>query len=262
MNPNWFGTICAAAALLAFSASYCASKKVIRKNRVLLTLLSMILSIPGASFAIYYLHIFPDMRWYFEFRSWPGIELFLIPLGIAGGLVASFLPRILLIVPLFVVAGFVIVPIAKPYAMPISITEISDTWNGHVCLQSTPSTCGAASVATILRSYGVVVKERQLAIEAHSYVGGTEAWHLARAVRKRGCEARFTFVSGFNPDIPFPAVTGVRLGSVGHFIAILSREGDQFRIGDPLIGEQVLSQNELLKRYNFTGFYMQISKDD
>jgi ABC-type bacteriocin/lantibiotic exporter with double-glycine peptidase domain len=117
-------------------------------------------------------------------------------------------------------------------------------------------------VATILRSYGVIVTESQLAREAHSYAGGTEAWYLARAVRALGCDARFRFASGFDPEIPFPAVAGVRLGPDGHFIAILSREGDRFRIGDPLTGREVLSRSELLEHYNFTGFYMAITKGE
>ena len=225
-----------------------------------MALTSIILAIPGASFTAYYAHVLPEPSWYYEFRSWRGTECLLVVLGVAGGLVASLLPRILLMVPLFGAAAFATAPILKPLVRPIPEGALKDKWDSEVCLQSTPSTCGVASVATILRTFGVTVTESQLAREAHSYVGGTEAWYLARAVRQRGCGARFDFRSGFDPEIPLPAVVGVRLGGVGHFIPILSRGGGQFQIGDPLNGRETLSRDTLLERYVFTGFYMPIKK--
>ena len=44
--------------------------------------------------------------------------------------------------------------------------------------------------------------------------------------------------------------------AIGHFIALLARNGDRFRVGDPLIGPEELSKDELLARYQFTGFYL------
>ncbi|MFK5922022.1 MAG: cysteine peptidase family C39 domain-containing protein [Verrucomicrobiota bacterium] len=130
----------------------------------------------------------------------------------------------------------------------------------RVCLQSTSSTCGAASGATILKALGVEVTESQLAAEAHSYMGGTEAWYLARALRKRGVTVRFRHGEGLDAEVNFPAIAGVRLGKVGHFIAILGKEGELFQIGDPLRGEESLAAEDLLKRYGFTGFYMEVGR--
>jgi len=73
-------------------------------------------------------------------------------------------------------------------------------------------------------------------------------------------DARFRISSGLDPEIPFPAVAGVRLDSSGHFIAILSRDGDLFQVGDPLVGSEKLIRKELLDRYEFTGFYLTIGK--
>jgi predicted double-glycine peptidase len=260
MSPNWLGTICAGGALASFYLSHRFAISATKKTRLLLALAATILAIPGATFAGYYTHAFPEPSWYYEFRSWRGTECLLVMLGIAGGLIASLLPRPLLILPLFVTAAFALAPILKPFVRPIPQASMHDTWDAGICMQSTPSTCGAASVASILNYYGVRVSERELARDAHSYVGGTEAWYLARAVRDRGCDACFRFSSGFDPEIPCPAVVGVRLDSDGHFIAILSRNGDHFQIGDPLIGREDLSRSELLERYVFTGFYMSIMK--
>ena len=260
MNPNWLGIISAILAFTAFAMTYRVATKEALKRRLLLTIPALLLAVPGASFAIYYAHIFPETVGYYQFRSLPGIELIMIFVGIAGGLVASLLHRLFLVIPLFGVAAFSIVPLLKPIFGPIPEGTLQDTWDGQVCLQSTPSTCGAASTATILTELGKATSESEIAAAAHSYIGGTEAWHLARAIRARGFKADFQFSNGFDSSIPFPAVAGVTIGSAGHFIPILSKDGDRYRIGDPLVGEETLTEKELLIRYRFTGFYMPISR--
>jgi len=169
------------------------------------------------------------------------------------------LPRALLLLPLLGVAAFSIAPIIKPFIGPIPADTLQNQWDGEVCLQSTPSTCGAASSATILKQLGYDVTESELAAEAYSYIAGTEAWYIARAARSRGFKVNFIFKDGLSPE-DLPAVVGVQLGSIGHFIPILGQEGDQFIVGDPLRGRELLSWDELHKRYHFTGFHMQIKK--
>ena len=102
--------------------------------------------------------------------------------------------------------------------------------------------------------------ESELAAEAHSYAGGTEAWYLARAARSRGFDVNFEFSSGFSPEDGLPAVIGVRLGSIGRFIAILGEEEGKFVVGDPLRGQELLSREELEQRYHFTAFHMRIER--
>ena len=259
MNPNWLGIISAVLAFIAFAITYRFAKKESTKRRLILCIPAILLALPGASFAAYYAHIFPETEGYYQFRSIPGCELLMIFVGIAGGLIASLLPRLMLVIPLFGVSAFSIVPLLKPIFGPIPAGTLKNQWDGHVCLQSTPSTCGAASTATILTYLGKSTTESEIAADAHSYVGGTEAWYLARAIRARSCKASFQFSNGFNRKTKFPAVAGVTIGPVGHFIAILSKEGTLYRIGDPLVGDETLTEKELLLRYRFTGFYMPVS---
>lgn len=98
-----------------------------------------------------------------------------------------------------------------------------------------------------------------MAAEAHSCAGGTEAWYLARAAAARGFNARFDFQPGFAPDSGLPAVVGVRLGTIGHFIPVLGREGDGYVTGDPLRGREVLTLEQLHRRYEFTGFHLRVA---
>lgn len=259
-NPNWVGLCCAAAALAAFFISHHVARQMAWKRRGLFALSSVILAIPGASFAIYYAHLVSEPAWYYEFRSWRGTEALLIFMGIAGGFTAAFLPRLSKALPLVVVGAFVIVPFLKPLVGSIPEGALRDRWDGDVCMQSTPSTCGAASMASILYHHGMIVPESALAHEAHSYIGGTEIWYLARAAHKRGFKTRTYLTSDFDPEIPLPAIVGVRYSYTGHFIAILSRHNNKFHVGDPLRGSEMLSFEELSNRYTFTGFHMSISK--
>ena len=260
MNPNWLGVISAILAFAAFFMAYRSARRIATKSKILYLLLAIVAAIPAASFAVYYAHVFAEPSWYYQFRSIAGTEFLMVFMGVAGGLLATLMPRVLLGIPLFGVAAFSIAPIIKPFIGPIPNGTFRDKWDGDVCRQSTPSTCGAASTATILKQLGQNVTEAELAAEAHSYAGGTEAWYLARAVRSRGFDVNFEFSPGFSTEGGLPAVVGVRLGSIGHFIAIIGQEGDKFVIGDPLRGREVLSKEELEQRYDFTAFRMQIKR--
>ncbi len=256
MNPNWLGTTCAGLSLAAFFLCHRWALGLPPTRQRRIGIAALVLAVPGASFAGFYLHLAREAAWYYEFRSWPATECLLCFIGIAGGFSAALLPRQMRIVPLVCTAVLSIAPIMKPFIAPLHRDELRNDWSGPVCLQSTQSTCGAASAATILRAQGIATTESQLAHAAYSYAGGTEAWYLARAIRQRGARVRFRLTAGFNPDVNLPAIAGVRLGPVGHFIAILARDGDRYRIGDPLNGPETLTRAELLARYQFTGFYL------
>jgi Peptidase C39 family len=260
MNPNWLGVVCASLSVLAFPIVYRWGLKIPARARLWPTAAAFLPALPGASFAFYYTHLLPEPAWYFQFRSLPGTELLIIPIGLAGGLVATYFPRLTVMLPLLATVAFSVVPFMKPFVAPLPMSVLSDIWDGDVCKQSTPSTCGAASTATLLKNFGLPVTEAEVATAAHSYMGGTEAWYLARYIRARGLQARFHNGKGFEADIPLPALVGVRLGTVGHFIPMLVRSNGKFAIGDPLSGRELLTREELLERYQFTGFYMTVEK--
>jgi len=153
-----------------------------------------------------------------------------------------------------------VVPYLKPLIGPLPDREFREHQRGGICLQSTPSTCGPASVTTILWRLGAQTSEQATARAAFSYAGGTEAWYLARYVRSKGFAPRFDFRRTFSPSVGLPAMVGVRLGSVGHFIAVLDISGDQVTFADPLSGQERIPLSEFQRRYQFTGFHMVISK--
>lgn len=176
MTANWPGFLAAIAAVSAFYFVYRFLKQRSRKERVFWVVLSGITSLPGASFAIYYLHWFPEPWWYFEFRSWRGIEWCLVALGAFGGAIGTFFPGILRSIPLAATIAFSVVPFLKPVMGPLPYDLLSDLWREDVCMQSLPATCGAASAATVLRQFGISASEREVVKAAYSYVNGNEAW--------------------------------------------------------------------------------------
>jgi ABC-type bacteriocin/lantibiotic exporter with double-glycine peptidase domain len=114
-------------------------------------------------------------------------------------------------------------------------------------------------VATILRTYGFPVAEKELAIEAYTSRGGTENWYLARAIRSRGLKADFVIQPREHIAPPPSSLAGVLLpGGDGHFIAVMSESATDVVIADPLIGRLVISKAELERRYGFTGFFLVI----
>jgi len=218
-----------------------------------------LLSIPSILFAVYYLHVLPEQAWFYTLRSWSGSEFLIVFLGCAAAAAASLLPRLLLGVPLFVLLVLGVIPYLKPLIGPLPDSLFKERWRGDACLQSTPSTCGPASVTTIFRRLGVQTSERVVARAAFSYAGGTEAWYLARFVRRNGLVPRFDFRDTFSPSVGLPAIVGVRIAGVGHFIAVLDLADDQVTFVDPLFGQFRMPLSQFQRRYEFTGFHMVIT---
>ncbi len=260
MNPNWIGVGAATGAVIVFFVTFRLLSGRSHQVRATFAIAATLLAVPGASFALYYSHLFPETDWYYEFRSWRGTEFLVLFLGLAGGAWATLLSRFLRIAPLLGTLVLAFVPFIKPFVGPLALDSMSNRWQENVCLQSTQSTCGLASVATVLRNYEIDSTEKEIARVCHTYAGGTESWYLARYVRSTGCSARFHMTSGIQRDIPLPAVAGVRIGNIGHFIPILSNSGDEWIIGDPLRGRESLSHAQLMDRYEFTGFYLCVGR--
>lgn len=55
-------------------------------------------------------------------------------------------------------------------------------------------------------------------------------------------------------------MVGVRIGGFGHFVAVLGVSENQVTFVDPLSGGTRLPIAEFIKRYQFTGFHMVVSK--
>lgn len=258
--PNYTGLLAAGLSVVVFHRVYERNARRPLAPRIGFAVLSLPPALPALCFATYYLHWLPEEKWMYELRSWRGSEWWFVLLGAFFAGVASLLPRKLLSAPLLMLSAMVVIPFAKPISGPIANETFRDKWEDGVCLQSTPSTCGPASVATILDSLGLHLTEKEIARAAFSSSTGTEAWYLARFIRSKGFDARFEFAHdrASLSDRALPALVGVKIGDFGHFIAVLGKDGGDYVTADPMKGRELISEEKFRKSYRPTGFSMSI----
>jgi hypothetical protein len=217
----------------------------------------VLLAVPCALAVLYYSHLFDNAIWYYNLRTVPLIELTFSGIGFLSGVIHRWNDAETRVgraaVPV-VFAVILLIPFMKPILEPLDTAALQDKCTGSVCLQSSYATCGPASAATLLRGLGKSVTERELAVDSYTYAGGTEAWYLARAIRRRGAEAEFVFSDS---TLPSPSIAGVRMGG-GHFIAIERVTQEAVTFVDPLTGESTATPAELHARYQFTGFFLRV----
>jgi hypothetical protein len=233
------------------------------KSRSILFIAAFVIAIPGFMITLFYLHLYDDAKWFYEFRSFPFTELTASGTGLFAGLLAGAIKNRKWISRPFLIAILCIglmIPYLKPIAAPLSPDRLSDQWQDGVCLQSTTSSCGAASAATVFKTFGIDLTEKEIAKECFTYSGGTENWYLARAFRKRGLNVNYRITQELPADLQLPAIAGVIENGFGHFITILSHDNGVYTTGDPLIGRSEHKAAALTDRYKFTGFFMEIQK--
>jgi hypothetical protein len=258
---NWlFLPVVALAALLFYAGNKAGMRATTPRARLLWGIFGTACAVPAVLFATYYFHWFDDAIWFYRFRSLPWTELAAAGAGLLAGLLYAWLAVVgrawRIAVPLLLLAGL-FVPYLKAIVAPLDTAMLTDRCRDGVCLQSTASTCGPASAASVLRLFNIEESERTLAQEAFTSSGGTENWYLARALRRRGFPVEYVIVERPVTRLPHPAVAGVTLpGGAGHFIAILAETGDAYVIGEPMRGRMIVPKARLRDAYDFTGFFM------
>jgi len=263
MNPLFMPIL--AGALTFFLLGIWLSRKAHTKNQdCILGVFSVIAAVPAFLFAGYYTGALGEAGWFYWFRSVPGSEL----LASGAGLLAGWLqnkrsqsPRIRKQVSAGFVPFILLLCVSIPYLKQIFLrpdwTGFSDRWSEGVCLQSSESSCGPASAATLLKVAGKSVTEREIAKESFTSRRGTENWYLIRVLRHHGLNVHYSIGEPNRLNFPLPSIVGVRLGGksgTGHYITILGKSGDQFVVGDPLNRREELDEAQLKDRYYFTGF--------
>jgi len=200
-----------------------------------------------------------EQPWYCTFRALPYIEALVSLSALTAGFLAYMWKKriVLLIIIPAVLFIYVCVPFIKTIALPLNLDVLSsERWSEDVCLQSSGSTCGPASLATIMRSMGLERKEREIAKAAYTGSTGTENWYLARYAKAQGLKPKFLNCQSIN-DVPVHSIVGVKLGNnIGHFITLLPSDTDKLVIGEPLAGRLELTINEFNEKYRFTGFVL------
>jgi hypothetical protein len=176
----------------------------------------IVLAVPGILFLIYYLHVLDRSVWFYNFRAVPGTELLAAGIAFVAGVLQAMLEPVTAGEKILLPSAAIVlisIPFVKPLLGAVDCSKLADHCEGQICMQSTPSTCGPA---TLLQAFGLSGSERDLAIEALTYQGGTENWYLIRALRRRGLTVNVKILEP-GDAFPAPSIAGVVLpGGAGH----------------------------------------------
>lgn len=183
-----------------------------------------------------------------------------------------WLKRSIYLLCLFTVLGYTSLPFVKQLAKPRpfypNAATLGNRWVDGVALQTTPSTCGPASLATILARYGGAETEAEIAVQAYSSSRGTENWYLARYVEQLGYQYRFLTEPNI-AKVPTPSIIGVNVNRMnragnpsraGHFITLLDSSDGYHLIADSLSGLHRLTPEEFKQKYRYRGFVLHITQ--
>ncbi|HEY3332674.1 MAG TPA: cysteine peptidase family C39 domain-containing protein [Capsulimonadaceae bacterium] len=228
-------------------------------TRMAVALGVLIAALPGAAFAIYYMHWFDKAALFYEFRALPGTELTAAGLGFSIGAVAALghtklVRGVLQVAGALILVIFLSVPYIKPVVWPLDYGALKDEVSGKVTRQTSSSTCGPACASTLLRAAGLHATEAEMARECYTSSSGTENWYLTRALRRRGLAVQ-SIVRPHPTSLPYPSMAGLGFGGGGHFVTVLGKTKQGYIIGDPLSGELTLSTSDVAK-YGFSGYFM------
>lgn len=261
MNPLFFPTL-----LLALGVFFLAWKATRPGNAVWMAVVGVVLSAPAVLFAIYYLKVLGEAQWFYTFRSWPYTELTAAGVGVFAGWLQyqrDRHPQCKRIFSVYFIPLLMTLCVAAPYLKQVVLrpdwNAYSDKWSEDVCLQSSESSCGPASAATLLHALGHKVTEKQIAQASFTTRRGTENWYLLRTIRRYGVDASYLVTAAGIENIRYPAIAGVVLknaGDAGHFITILGLSDDAVVVGDPMFGRKIIPRKILSDYYTFTGFYI------
>lgn len=232
--------------------------------RGVLVALAVLVSLPTLSFALYYAHVAAAPWWYIQCRALPGCEILSGGWGALFGILSARMTSrrgALVLHPVLAVCCglFVAIPFLKPILLPVTLTgPLRDTWQDGVCIQSTASTCGPATLATIFAAYGERHTEAEIARACYSGASGTELWYLLRYARRHGLRP-VRIEADRLTDVPAPALVGVAFGGIpglrpgGHFIAVLRNADGRIWVGDPLIGRSTFTPGSIPREYRVIG---------
>ena len=268
INPNIYPALISG--IILFFAGVILSRN-LRDNKIVFPLffVLLLLCLPGLSFILYYMRIFGEPIRYVEFRCIRGVEILSCLWGLFFGFIyskvmsssgSSLFRNILEILFAFISMILILIPFIKPIILPVQPSvQFQDRWRDGVCLQSGGSTCGPASLATVLSIYGVRKSEEEIARNSYSCSSGTENWYMIRYARSLGFKVSCSKENDID-KVPFPSIIGTRLGKIGHFVVLLDRVGESYIIGDSLKGRLKLSREEFDRRYRFEGVVVYLEK--
>lgn len=145
----------------------------------------------------------------------------------------------------------------KPPAILLGLVLLCSTCqaDSDIVLQSTPSDCGPATLATLLEKYlNVPTTEREMVLLSGSNPQyGTTLMDMEQAVKVKGCQSnsyRMDWKTLKDQTESFPVPVIVRmLNPQPHFCVLLGIDGDMVYLADPSAGHILMDRKDFQQRW-------------
>ncbi|MFT3775279.1 MAG: cysteine peptidase family C39 domain-containing protein [Minicystis sp.] len=146
----------------------------------------------------------------------------------------------------------IVLAIERDFTRPIADTLHDRTHDGIV-LQSSSSSCAAASAANFVRQYGITRTEPEMAALLGTTRFGSSPAQVAHGLSQLGFSCRKTVLPSSDPrPLHAPAVLFFPPSAtvdVGHAVLYTGHDGTYTSLLDPLIGRRLLTSEELAARW-------------
>lgn len=166
-----------------------------------------------------------------------------------------------------VIAGilliFVIQFIQWNYTLPIAPRLKDIVAASGTVMQTSNSSCAAASGASIARTFGIQKTEKQMADLFGTTVGGTSGAQVIYGMRKIGFASKKVEVPASDPErLKSPAMIFIDnqfTGPESHAVAYMGLNKDKAEIWDPLEGKRFLTKDQLAKIWHGRGIEFRLN---
>ncbi|MDP4182250.1 MAG: cysteine peptidase family C39 domain-containing protein [Bacillota bacterium] len=250
--------------VLSLFAGKIISQKIIdKRKRVVLNFTFFILCIPTLMLLI--VPIFFDTVWIVELSAVRGSEFLTVLCGLFIGFVVNnknsnisvilnkyrkyfYLVAILILIPQYI----------NYFPIMVNYDNFKDEWRDGVCIQSVDYTCAPSCLATVFNFFGEKRTEAEVAKSMQTSRSGTSISQIVRYARENGFKLNCR-VSKDLEGVKAPSILDVEVSGIGHVIVYLGSKNGKFVIGDPLAGKVIISKEQLLDKYKFSGLLLEFT---
>jgi hypothetical protein len=151
------------------------------------------------------------------------------------------------------------------YTRPVAPHLKDSVTPSGLVIQTSDTSCAAASAASILRRFGMEMSEREMAELFRTTLFGTSAAHVIYGMQRIGIRSRKVEIEGSNPEhLKFPAMIFIGCPSAGtesHAVAYMGFHEGKAEIWDPVRGKRFLDKNQLGRIWHGRGIEFQLDKE-
>ena len=189
-------------------------------------------------------HLFRFSGDYIYLAGWDAPLAFLLAIAAAGRFLSARLRKVAVMALCAAAPIFLWTPMSYCFSQRADAPAVFDA-NG-ICRQQYESSCGPASAATLLRTFGIHADEKKMAALSLMRPNGVTVLELYRGIDAvlDGTDLRPRIIRSQSLDINPPFLAVVRRPAGEHCVVVLKVEHDAVFIGDPARGRFAMTHEQ------------------